>query len=453
MKQLASRFLVASISSLLLIIIMAQSADAIPPFSRKYRTSCQTCHVMIFKRNPFGEAFRRNGYFMPVDDEMAVKEEPVPLGTEAWKKVWPKAVWPGFLPQTVPIGFYVHQRVTFTEERPGKSVVKTQFDMPHELEMLIGGTIGDHVSFFGEWILFELGHTDLGRLGDLKIQYNDLFGPEDAVNVKIGRSDVSGLDGYYAFKEGNRLTLAHYLTNDYRVVPSKDAVNGDSINYRWRYRDKQSGIEVNGILMERFEYAVGFVNGNTSTKDTNNHKDFHFRTAFKLGGETMTMKTAPGGGELAIQDNWRDDSVTFAFHGYIGETLLATSQLSWVNKFKRYGADIRAKYDRFELGAAYVWGRDDNPAAPPGLDSSIPTNVNSSSWFLDASVIIFPWLIPTIRYEQVNFEGNFANDSKDIVVNINALFTANIRWTVEWVHFLDDDDGADNFKINLLFAF
>ncbi len=82
MKPTVATSVVASMLGFFLTAIWAESAHAIPTFARKYRTSCQTCHTMIPKRNAFGEAFRRNGYRLPVDDELAVKEDPVPLGPD-----------------------------------------------------------------------------------------------------------------------------------------------------------------------------------------------------------------------------------------------------------------------------------------------------------------------------------------------------------------------------------
>ena len=431
------------------MVLMAQSADAIPPFARKYRTSCSTCHTAIFKRNAFGEAFRRNGYRMPVDDELAIKEEPVPLGAPSWKKVWPKSIWPGSIPGTVPIGFYSHMRFTVTEEREGKEVVNTQFDAPHELELLMGGVFGDNLSFLVEWLVYEKGHVDEARLGSLYIQYDDLFGFEDTLNVKIGKFDPGGLDGYNAFKENNRLTLAHYRQNDYRVVPSSDKINGEKINYRWRYRDRQAGVEANGILMDRIEYAVGIVNGNGSTEETNDAKDWYYSLRAKLFGSTMTGKEESG--TLRISDNWRDDSITIGTHAYFGKTGLKTDSLSWRNEFERFGADIRAKYGRFELGAAYIWGTDDDPGGP--RSPTLAHNIDSSSWMVEFGYIPYPWLFATVRYEEVHFDKDWATDVENVVLSLSALQMANVRWTMEYFHHFDNNDGADTFKINLLFAF
>src|SRR5512142_742607 len=81
----------------------ALPARAIPAFARKYGTSCLTCHTVYPKLTPFGEAFRRNGYRFPGVDSDYVKQEQVALGQEANKKTFPKTVWPGLIPSSVPI--------------------------------------------------------------------------------------------------------------------------------------------------------------------------------------------------------------------------------------------------------------------------------------------------------------------------------------------------------------
>lgn len=447
-----TQLIVVSLVIVFLGAIWMESAMAIPVFARKYRTACPTCHIAIPKRNAFGETFRRNGYRMPVDDEVAVKEDPVSLGSEAWKQVWPQAIWPGSLPGTVPIGAYVHMRSVWQEEDEGEDVVDLQFDMPHEVELLFGGALGENISFFGEWLLFEKGKVDEGRLGSFFLQYSDVFG-DDKLNLKFGRYDVGALSGYNAFKEDNRLTLAHYRPNDYKVVPSSDKVpgSGGKINYRWRYRDKQSGIEANGILADRFEYIVGVVNGNGSTREFDDHKDFYYRFSYKIGGETMTMKNAPE--ELQTSDNWRDDSITIGTHGYFGKTMLTSSGSagSWTNDFERFGVDLRAKYDRWEVGAAVIWGTDDDPGGPRGL---APINdVDATSWMVGATYIIYPWLMPTVRYESLHYDKDFASDVDNWIVSLTALQRANMRWAVEYVFHPNDDEGRDTFKINLQWAF
>src|SRR5512136_1359395 len=86
------------------VALAAARAHAIPAFARKYGTSCQTCHTVYPKLTPFGEAFRRNGYKFPGKDEDFIKQDMVPLGNEAYRKMWPKeSVWPGILAASAPL--------------------------------------------------------------------------------------------------------------------------------------------------------------------------------------------------------------------------------------------------------------------------------------------------------------------------------------------------------------
>src|SRR5579864_3566964 len=86
---------IAASFGVVLVLGTAARADAVPAFARKYQTSCQTCHAMFPKLNAFGEAFRLRGYRMPGQTDAMVKEKPVSLGAEAYKRLWPEAIWPG----------------------------------------------------------------------------------------------------------------------------------------------------------------------------------------------------------------------------------------------------------------------------------------------------------------------------------------------------------------------
>ena len=55
-----------------------------------------TCHTIFTQLNNVGEAFRRNGFQFP-DDDALVKEEPVKLGSDAYKDMFPDSIWPSSL--------------------------------------------------------------------------------------------------------------------------------------------------------------------------------------------------------------------------------------------------------------------------------------------------------------------------------------------------------------------
>src|SRR5258708_1015708 len=85
-----------------MLLASVPKTSAIPAFSRKYQTSCTTCHNNYPELNDFGEAFKKNGFKFPKDDEVFVKEPPVLLGSKAQKEAFPGVVYPGEIPGYLP---------------------------------------------------------------------------------------------------------------------------------------------------------------------------------------------------------------------------------------------------------------------------------------------------------------------------------------------------------------
>jgi thiol-disulfide isomerase/thioredoxin len=49
----------------LAVLVTVDVGYGIPAFSRKYKTSCSTCHYAAPMLNGFGKAFKNNGYRYP----------------------------------------------------------------------------------------------------------------------------------------------------------------------------------------------------------------------------------------------------------------------------------------------------------------------------------------------------------------------------------------------------
>ncbi|HKD62520.1 MAG TPA: hypothetical protein VKB40_00685, partial [Candidatus Acidoferrales bacterium] len=97
-EHVAFALSITLLASLIYSIASAPRANAIPAFSRKYQTSCTTCHNNFPELNDFGVAFKKNGFKFPKDDESFVKEPPVLLGAKAQKEAFPNALYPGEIP-------------------------------------------------------------------------------------------------------------------------------------------------------------------------------------------------------------------------------------------------------------------------------------------------------------------------------------------------------------------
>src|SRR3989337_1396601 len=104
----------------MLIALSVRPAEAIPAWSRKYQTRCSTCHAVFPKLNYFSKAFRNNGYRCPGGaDGTASKEPPVIMVAEAYKKLFPHALWPSDIPGAVPLAVRGIARFnTFADDQP-----------------------------------------------------------------------------------------------------------------------------------------------------------------------------------------------------------------------------------------------------------------------------------------------------------------------------------------------
>ena len=89
--------------SLFFLAFLPSKANAVPAFARKYKTSCVLCHAPFPRLTAMGQAFRLAGYRIPQDNELYVKEEPVSMGAEPYKRMFPESIWPSTIPGIPPI--------------------------------------------------------------------------------------------------------------------------------------------------------------------------------------------------------------------------------------------------------------------------------------------------------------------------------------------------------------
>ena len=434
--------MVATGVSAIVALAFATDASALPTFARKYRTSCTTCHNGFMKLNSFGEAFRQNGYAIPGRQEARlVKEEPVALGAEAWKRVFPETVWPGVIPGNVPVAFYAHQRVFFDEN----TTPTTNFKFPHEFKIFTAGNFDEPFSFWGEVDLEAASSSSTFSSGLKRVffQANDLFSqeswgrfgllPEDALNLRLGLIDI----GVLAQPLNVRRTVNKPLPYTYVVADG------------WDLGDLSSGFEINGVALHRLKYNAGMVNGTTSGTpagvfDENNAKDLYYRVAYKYGGLSVDGKEWAGAeaGELKATDNWADNAITIGQFGYFGKSTFSSRN----NQFWRLGLDARANFGKLDLYGALVRGRDNKA-------STTVQDLYTSSWFIEADYGLFPWLQPAIRYEQANYEKAFARDRDNLVLSLLLWPRANIKLALEGLIALEDSDGNSQLLVDLTYAF
>src|SRR5512143_2570536 len=147
--NLVKAFIISGAPLLLFILLKpAPKAVAIPAFARKYQTACATCHNDPPELNDFGEAFKKNGFKFPKDDETFVKEPPVLLGARAQREAFPKAIFPGELPGTVPIGFRYSGFFNYNSKQPLELgfLPRTDLFAPNTFTIISAGSFGSNLS-------------------------------------------------------------------------------------------------------------------------------------------------------------------------------------------------------------------------------------------------------------------------------------------------------------------
>jgi len=152
---LGSIFLV--VLSTLFLAFFSGKANAIPAFARKYKTSCALCHAPFSRLTAMEESFRLNGYKLPEADELYVKEQPVSMGVEAYKKVFPKAIWPSTIPGMPPLSIRIIGDVNYYPYGPQTD--RSDFNFPGEFTVLGAGAFDENFVF--PWMVPYLRHENL----------------------------------------------------------------------------------------------------------------------------------------------------------------------------------------------------------------------------------------------------------------------------------------------------
>ncbi len=397
------------------VVTGSRAADAIPPFARRYKVTCQTCHVMVPKLNEFGEAFRLNGYQIAEDDDIYVRDEPLQLGAEPWRDLFPEAVWPSDIPGLPPLGLRIINDLQWTSSDAGidgNPDTRWSFIFPAEVELLTGGRMGDSMGFFGE---IEWKQDSAVEIEQAYLHF-DIAGP---VNLRVGLLSPQLL---FQNDDTTRIGKVHPLWGSTRLSDWRVAGLERSPN-TFRLRDSQAGIELNTLVGRRLMLGAGLVNGNGNSRfDADNGKDVYAKAKLKILGRDFY-------GTAAAATSY---SVLLEGFGYWGSLKVDET----TDRFRYFGGGARLLVADLDLSVGVVRGHHDNPWFAAQEVSS-----DGRSWYARADYTIYPWLIGRASYEQLawdepagsgvgpGYEGSL--DQKRLVLGPAASLRANVRFVLE----------------------
>jgi hypothetical protein len=464
------------------LLVMVPSGKAIPAFSRKYQTSCTTCHNNYPELNDFGLAFKKNGFKFPKDDETFVKQDPVMLGSKAQKEAFPSAVYPGEIPGTIPISFRYEGNFVYNHSQPAPVVTngyipRTDLFVPNTFTIISAGSFGPNFSFWIDDDISAGGTGAGGGLGDGYLKYNDLGHyfhlPLNALNVRFGQFELDlpftqartpYLSGYDVLGEG---TLAQGPPCSATVT-----VCGTT-NNPFVLGTPQRGIEFGGYPNNgNFVWSVAFVDGTNSAYGLStaltarNTKDVYLHTSyqFNLERDPESRHGIQAAGPTGPRDHTSIRLGAFYYHGtnqqnFGGNPYTFTGTIN--DPFYRVGGELRFKFrSKFELYGVVMHGHDANHLVD--TTAGTVTNANAVTFtggFAAANYWIYPWLIATLRYDFVNSPSDFFNGVSEsqtrnrVSPGYTILLRANIKIVGEYqrhwgVPFQDALGNTDFYRPN-----
>jgi hypothetical protein len=389
-----------------LALLAAAPATAIPALARKYATSCLTCHTVYPKLNPFGEAFRRNGYRFPGIDSDYIKADQIPMGQEANKKTFPSTAWPDMIPASVPLSVGANGQALIIPSKTssaGKSANGTHFtlqDLAGEGHIWAGAAFDDTITVWFE-LTFSSGGVDVEHA---QLLFNDLFGPKHVLNLIVGHGfpNITQYGPHSSYLSDSLVTTVP-VTAIYQGNPDP-----------WTLVDNYTGLELNGVVAGRFDYAVGLNAGKIAhgIAPTDN---FYGRVGFKIGGMRLDGEGSTGAAD--VEHPWAENALGFYAFGYQSNSRLDTSAgaPTATDTANVFGVGTRAQYASAELNVGWY-----NEAHKHGLDTGL--KVTSKVLFGELSYVIFPWLVPALRVEYVSLQPNGGESVSDIHVQPGVAF-------------------------------
>jgi hypothetical protein len=404
-----------------LVSLLVGVARAVPVFSRKYHTSCSTCHYAFPQLNAFGKAFQNHGYRYPGGDADLRKDDPVSLGSESYKKVWPDAIWPSDIPGFAPLAIRAQGSIEMPLHQPD-SVAKSNFAFPEHVQLFYAGTLGEKFSFFG-----EVEIEDVGGTADVGFPFRLQLNQAPAFNVTVGSLHFDPSPG------------------DFGLVPTEYNVSAFESRNGWTAGGEQPGIGIwgagNGAKGKGgWKYNTAVVTSQ-GLSDAGRDKDYFARATYKIGGLGELGGTE--GQASSSSAFYRDNNATIG--GYIYSGHVAGNIFAEREELTTFAGTTDIWYGRAILNAV-VLGMTSKIAGTPDRDSRV--------WYAQGQYVVYPWLIGMARYESTDEDSkDTAHPATMLIPAVAGMVRANVKMTLEYRRPISDYSLRKSFEEHLLLRF
>lgn len=195
---------------------------------------------------------------------------------------------------------------------------------------------------------------------------------------------------------------------------------------------------------EGLGYDVGLVEGRKNL--ANSDKDIYAHVAYKVGGMRMDGVADGGDSPLKISKPWQDDSVTVGGFAYIGFADIKVGDAAQEDNFTMFDGDVNLYMKDFNLHAGAALQSHDQPTASK-------ESMSATHLFAEASYVIYPWLVPLVRFETFSLEDE--DTDMRILPLINILLRPNVKIVIvaEIEKEGDGDLEAEEIEVALSIGF
>lgn len=375
-----------------LLVVPSERADAIPPFARKYETSCASCHQGHYPRlNEFGRRFRENGYQLPD-------------GAEAWA-VAARSLESGAASERLAVFREVPLSVRgqifgVVPANPGDAPNLS----PSVYSMINGGgAVSKDVSFYFTWTPFPDP-----ALHQMKVGFHNLFADtigQGTLNIRAGR-----------------LFLLDFQRPSHRFLsPGATAVSNVSVGSNaFTFAEASDGVQIYGRPgWGPFHYELGLYAGDVADgAEQDDWKDVFGRTTYSFFQNTDHQLTVGAFGYLGRSE----------FETELGDVLLAQRDDFWIA-----GGEAEVDVGPVNLfGMAYA-SRHSDPA-----NDGEP--VSLGAYRAEAVCFFTPRLTGSVRFDVVTSTDDPSLGRLELAPHLTYATAGNVLTTVAWRQ--DLEDGA-----------
>jgi len=366
-----------TLTAIIIITIPIKNAQAIPAFARKYKFSCNTCHVAVPKLKAYGDEFAGNGFMIPDGEEP--KRAYIDTGDETL-----------LLMRELPIAVRFDAYIQVAE----RDNAKTDLEVPYGLKLLSGGPITKSVSYYFYFYISERG--EVAGIEDALLHFNNIANTN--FDLAIGQFQVSDP----LFKRELRLTFEDYEI--YKIRPGLSGANltydrGIAASYGFNFGLDLVGMIVNGNGIKPA--------GDDRLFDIDSYKSYALRALQGLGMVNMGAFVYTGK-ESPVDSANPDNSITI------------------------YGPDVTIGNDIIELNAQYLYREDNHALSAEQGGGKIKTKGGFAELIFmpqaDQSKFLF-----TALYNRIDSDYNDL-DYETVTLSISHMAARNLRLLAEFTY-------------------